>query len=283
MKQQKISDLLVDAEHRLIKKGKADYLSDVIWLLCHVLSCSRTELMLNREKVIEKDLCESFEILFQRRLSGEPVQYIIGNTEFYGHIFNVNQHVLIPRFETEELVERAIGLFKKHNFNSFIDMCCGSGCIGGTILKEIPETKGYLIDLSDDAIRQTTENIMNLDLVDRATIIKSDLFRELGDIKVDMIISNPPYIESKMVLKLDEEVRMAEPMMALSGGEDGLDFYRQIVKDGLEYLNENGYLLFEIGYNQGDQVQDLLLDAGYRSVRLFKDLSGKDRIVMGQS
>jgi release factor glutamine methyltransferase len=281
MSQHKISEVLEDVKKEFELANKQDSEVDARWLLAELLGCSRTELLLIQEKTLSDEMYLGFMNRIQRRLAGEPLQHILGYQNFYGYDFKVNGHVLIPRFETEELVEKAINLIKEKSMKDVIDMCCGSGCIGITLLKECADIHVYGVDVSKEAITTTYENSLNLDVSNRLIVYESNLFLELPKMCVDMIVSNPPYIPTDTIHSLSTEVKDREPSLALDGGMDGLDFYRRIVVEGKSYLKEGGYLLFEIGYDQMEAVCKLMKENDYKNVRGYKDLSGNDRMVIG--
>lgn len=277
----KVSVLLKDAKTQLIAAGKQESLVDAEWLMCEVTGLTRTTLQLSGDVLLSDHQVKTFKRYMQKRLDGTPIQYILGIQSFYGYEFEVNANVLIPRFETEELVDRAIRWSRKRAAKTLIDMCTGTGCIGLTVLKECEEMSGHLVDYSPEAISVAKKNRHNLNLEQRCKIWHSDLFEALPDIKVDMVISNPPYIGREIIDTLDIEVKCFEPVMALDGGVDGLDFYRRISVDAKAYLNEGGILMFEIGYDQMQAVSGILEVNGYKEIEGFQDMSGKDRMVMG--
>jgi len=266
----------------MIKAGKAEHQVDVEWLLSDVTGMSRTQLALSGEECLTKEALQQFNDLFERRLKGEPLQHILGIQSFYGYDFLVNEHVLIPRFETEELVEKAIQWVKAKKASRFIDMCTGSGCIGLSLLKECEFLSGTLVDLSEEALTIATENATRLEVDDRVDLIQSDLFEEVAKEAVDLVISNPPYIVTQVIRELEDEVKLSEPYMALDGGEDGLVFYRRIIKAAKDYLRSEGLLIVEIGYDQMEQVKKIFEDEGYSHIKGFQDMSGKDRIVLAK-
>ena len=281
MNQHKISEVLADVKKEFELANKQDSEVDARWLLAELLGCSMTELLLAQEKLLSDEMYLRFMNGIQRRLAGEPLQHILGYQNFYGYDFKVSGHVLIPRFETEELVEKTISLIKDKGMKIVIDMCCGSGCIGITLLKECADIHVYGIDVSNEAIMATHENSLNLDVSDRLTLYESDLFLDVPKMHVDIIVSNPPYIPTETIHSLSTEVKDQEPNLALDGGMDGLDFYRRIVVEGKPYLKEGGYLLFEIGHDQMEAVCKLMEENDYKDVRGYKDLSGNDRMVIG--
>ena len=193
-----------------------------------------------------------------------------------GLTFHVNSHVLIPRQDTETLVEEALKLVKPGM--KIMDMCTGSGCILISILKNAKDTSGCGFDISKQAINVAKENAKLNEVV--ADFEKSDLFEHVTE-RYDMIVSNPPYIKTDEIVKLMPEVSEFEPVQALDGKEDGLFFYRKIIKECRDYLNPGGYVLFEIGYDQGEDVSEMMKYAGFLNVHVVKDLARNDRVVIG--
>lgn len=211
-----------------------------------------------------------------------PIAYVIGYTNFYKEKYFVNSNVLIPRVDSEILVEKAISYIDNEKCNTMLDMCTGSGCLGISIAKNSDIKHADLIDISEDALLVTSKNIKENGVEDKCNIIKSDLFSKLKDsnIKYDMIVSNPPYINSDVVLTLDESVKK-EPVLALDGGKDGMNFYRKILKDAREYLNDNGIIIFEIGYDQLNKIQlEIKKYKEYSIIESIKDYGGNDRVVI---
>jgi len=217
-----------------------------------------------------------YESVLNKRAEHVPLQYITGEQEFMGIPFHVNDAVLIPRQDTETLVEEALKVIRPGM--KVLDMCTGSGCILISILKNVVDVTGFGYDISKQAINVAKENA-KLNNVN-ATFERSDLFDDVSD-TFDVIVSNPPYIPTDVIGGLMPEVAVYEPMQALDGKEDGLHFYRRIVADASKYLNPEGKLLFEIGHDQGESVSSLMKEAGYKDVRVVKDLAGNDRVVIG--
>ena len=204
------------------------------------------------------------------------MQYITGETEFMGLPFKVNSNVLIPRQDTETLVEEALKVIRPGM--KVLDMCTGSGCIIISIMHFAKEIEGFASDISRHAINLAKENAKMNNV--SVTFETGDLFDHIRG-NYDVIVSNPPYIRTEEIPKLMPEVQNFEPVQALDGKEDGLYFYRRIVEEAKEYLNPNGFLLFEIGYDQGKEVPELMENAGYKNVKVIKDLAGNDRVVSG--
>lgn len=214
-----------------------------------------------------------------RRLNHEPLQYILGNWDFYGLTFKVGKGVLIPRQDTEELVEAALRYMNLKPYTRIMDLCAGSGCIGITLAKRLPYSTVLMLEKSDEAYEYMLENIKRiLPDADNIVPIKGDVCED-GYGEYDLIISNPPYIRSEVCKTLSVEVKQ-EPLMALDGGEDGLFFYRQILKNWKKNLVKGGRLMVEIGYDQ-ECVADLFREAGLSDVTVMKDLCGNSRVVYG--
>lgn len=253
-------------------------------LLSHVLSFSRVQLFTHSKDEISEEQEKVYKDLIYRRLKGTPTQYLTNEQEFMSLPFYVNNHVLIPRQDTEILVETALELIDRKKEFQVLDVCTGSGCIGISIAYYAPLSRVIGIDISEPALNVAEHNAKLNQVNDRVHFIKSNLFKGVSeDLKgtIDMIVSNPPYIPTDEIKGLMKEVSEYEPTIALDGGKDGLDFYRFIVKDGKEYLKSGGILLFEIGYNQGDEVAWLLKSHGFNSVEIKKDLAGLNRVVFG--
>lgn len=213
-------------------------------------------------------------------IAKEPLQYILGSQEFYGLSFKVGKGVLVPRADTEILVEESIKIINDKNYKTALDMCTGSGCIGISIAKNSNIDKVIMVDISETAIKVCNDNIKENEVKRKCKVIKSNLFKELKSKKVDIIVSNPPYIKTWDINKLDEVVKN-EPRLALDGGDDGLEFYRQIAKDAIKHLNENGTLIFEIGYDQAKDVTKILENfKEYSEIRILKDYGNNDRVVI---
>lgn len=277
---QRISQAIEEGKIKMDFAGKSEHRVDVEWLMCEVTGLSRTMLSIEGQGLLSDQAYNEYCRMLDQRLDGMPLQYILGEQSFYGYDFYVNEHVLIPRFETEELVELAVKWAKDNKALRLIDMCTGSGCIGLTMLKECASMTGVLVDLSPKALELADRNRIRLNLNDRATLIQSDLFEDVEPEIVDIITANPPYIETKDIEGLSVEVKSAEPTMALDGGEDGLIFYRKITHEAKAYLREGGLLIYEIGHNQMAAVKEIFKNEGYSHIEGIQDLSGHDRIVL---
>ena len=213
-----------------------------------------------------------------------PVKYILNECEFMNMNFYVEAGVLIPRADTEILVEEVLNHIDPNSNMNICDLCCGSGAIGISLANLRKNIKVDLIDYYDIPEKVTLININKFNIHKRATFIKSNLLKESINSKknYDIIVSNPPYIEEHEISYLMDDVKNYEPHTALSGGEDGLDFYKRIINESKGVLSNNGILAFEIGYNQGTQVKGLMQESGFTELKIIKDLAGLDRVVIGK-
>ncbi len=263
-------------EKILTMAGIADVKTDAWMLLEMAAKIDRNYYYMHMDDEITKEQLAEYEWALKKRAEHIPLQYIVGETEFMGLPFKVNSSVLIPRQDTETLVEEALKIAKPGM--KLLDMCTGSGCIIISILYHGKELEGDASDISRHAINVAKENAkLNQVAVSFET---GDLFDHIKG-KYDIIVSNPPYIRTEEIAKLMPEVQNFEPYDALDGKEDGLFFYRKIVAQAGDYLNPGGHLLFEIGHDQGQDVSDLMVQAGFKDVRVIKDLAGNDRVVTG--
>ena len=222
---------------------------------------------------------ERYRTLCTKRAQHIPLQHITGRAYFMGYEFCVDERVLVPRQDTEVLVEEAISRMRNLEKPQILDMCTGSGCVLISILKNVHGTGGYGYDISKQAINVAKENAKLNDVP--AIFERSNLFEDVADETFDVIVSNPPYIRSDEIPFLMPEVSEFEPHEALDGKEDGLFFYRKIIQESPDYLTDGGYLLFEIGYDQGWAVSSMMKEAGFEDVCVKKDLARNDRVVCG--
>ena len=249
---------------------------DARLLLEEVCGTDRNDLLVHGDKEVPPEQCDRYVEYIQRRQKREPLQQITGYQEFMGLRFKVTPDVLIPRQDTETLVEEVMRYL--HDGMHLLDMCTGSGCILLSLLKYSNDCEGTGCDISEKALKVAEENAEMLSL--NASFVQSNLFENISG-KYEFIVSNPPYIPTGVIPTLMEEVRDHEPVSALDGREDGLYFYRKIVEKAGEYLYPGGMLFFEIGYDQAEKVSSLMRQAGYREVTVCKDLAGLDRVVYG--
>ncbi len=261
----------------LTDAGVPDAALDAWYLLQMVCKIERSYYYVHGEEDITQDAQTEYEIAVQKRAEHIPLQYIIGEQEFMGLRFKVNSNVLIPRQDTETLVEQVLKIVKPGM--KVLDLCTGSGCVLISVLKNAPELTGMGSDISKTALLVAKENA-KLHEVD-AEWVRSDLFDNITE-TFDVIMANPPYIPTGEILSLMPEVRDFEPENALDGGADGLDFYRKIAGQVKDYLNPGGYVYMEIGYDQGEAVSELMRNAGFTEVEVIKDLARNDRVVKGK-
>lgn len=251
--------------------------NDAWLLLAMVCKIDYTYYYMHMDEDMTQEQVAEFESVMKKRVERIPLQYITGEQEFMGLTFKVNSNVLVPRQDTETLVEEAIKVIKPGM--KILDMCTGSGCVLISIMKNVLNLEGVGVDISKQALVVAKENA-KLNQVS-ATFERSDLFESVTE-RFDVIVSNPPYIKTEEITKLMPEVSQFEPVGALDGMEDGLYFYRNLVKESKNYLNPGGVILFEIGYDQGEDVSNMLIYAGYKNVRVIKDLAHNDRVVIGE-
>lgn len=261
----------------LTDAGVPDAALDAWYLLQMVCKIERSYYYVHGEEDITQDAQKEYEIAVQKRAEHIPLQYIIGEQEFMGLRFKVNSNALIPRQDTETLVEQVLKIVKPGM--KVLDLCTGSGCVLISVLKNAPELTGMGSDISKTALLVAKENA-KLHEVD-AEWVRSDLFDNITE-TFDVIMANPPYIPTGEILSLMPEVRDFEPENALDGGADGLDFYRKITGQVKDYLNPGGYVYMEIGYDQGETVSELMRNAGFTEVEVIKDLARNDRVVKGK-
>ncbi len=290
-----LRDMLKNGTDRLKSCGIENAEGDARLLAMHVLGMDYTRLFMELDKNLDDETVSTYNELIEKRGTHYPCQYIIGTQDFMGYTYEVSENVLIPRPETELLVETALKATDDKSTCNALDMCCGTGCIGISYILERRKRGNFddrltLVDISPYAIRLSKKNSFLHDI--SCDIIKSDMFeykspaafdnmtlKNSGDL-YDIIMTNPPYIRSSDINALMEEVSRFEPRLALDGMEDGLYFYRRIIKEARNYLSENGCFICEIGYDQYDAVYGILVDNGYGNIELIKDYAGLDRVVL---
>lgn len=269
--------VLRDGQICLEENGIQDAATDAWLLLSAVCGIDRNYYYLHMNHEMPEKSIARYGAALEQRVRRIPLQYITGEQEFMGFRFVVNENVLIPRQDTEILVEEALKIIKPGM--EILDLCTGSGCIVISILKNQPDIRAVASDISGKALLVAEENARLLQVSLR--FVESDLFEKLHG-TFDVIVSNPPYIPTEQIVGLMEEVREHEPRRALDGREDGLAFYRRILADARRYLNPGGQLLFEIGCDQAEAVSALMERAGYGEIKVIKDLAGLDRVVIGK-
>ena len=254
---------------------------DARLLLEAVCGTDRNDLLVHGEQPVSPEAEEKYLNWIRQRAEHIPLQQLTGEQDFMGLTFSVNEHVLIPRQDTEILVEEV--LKELHDRMRILDMCTGSGCILLSLLHYSNDCEGLGVDLSAEALEVAERNVLKVltpEKAEHAHFLQSDLFEKVEG-KFEIIVSNPPYIASAEVEKLMPEVRDHEPRMALDGTEDGLYFYRRIIEEAGRHLVSSGMLFFEIGYDQGQAVSELMRTEGYREVQVVQDYAGLDRVVLG--
>ena len=285
------SDLKRYGENILRDAGVFEFENDALLSILRVFNIDRAYLFLhmNDELTDKEDEIKEYLDIIDKRSKRIPLQHIFGTCDFYGYEFNVNENVLIPRMDTEVLVEKTLETIKKSskekNQIRILDMCTGSGCIAITLYKEL-EKLGYkaevdAVDVSEKALEVAISNANKNNA--KIGFILSDLFEYVNRDKYDIIVSNPPYIRTKDIEDLDIEVKAYDPMLALDGSEDGLKFYRNITDNAKEHMTDDGYLLYEIGFDQGEDVKKIMLKNDFKEIEIIKDLAGLDRVVVGRS
>ena len=271
-------ELLAWGKEKLQDAGVLDYDLDARLLMEYVFEISRSRLLCDGALEAPKEGTDRYRVLLEKRCSRIPLQHLTGQQDFMGLTFTVNENVLIPRQDTEILVEEV--LRELHDGMHIIDVCTGSGCILISLLRYSNECHGVGDDLSAEALAVARENAERLIPQADYSFCESDLLQEITG-KFDILVSNPPYIASNVIEGLMPEVREHEPRMALDGGEDGLVFYRRILKEGLPHLMGGAKVFFEIGYDQGEAVKIMMEEMGFMEVRVVKDYAGLDRVVTG--
>ena len=272
-----LKGLLADGAKMLTQAGIDEAELDARYILEYITGLNSAQYFIHSEDIIEKNKAEEFFRLIERRSKRIPLSYVIGTRDFFGLTFKVDENVLIPEQETELLVEEVI---KHSEGKSVLDMCTGSGCIAISIALFGKPSKVAASDISEKALEVARENAKSLKSGE-ISFIQGDMFENVTD-KFDIIVSNPPYIETGEIDELMPEVRDYIPRLALDGDIDGLKFYRIISKEAVKKLNKNGRIFYEIGYNQSRAVASILLENGFTDVKIMKDYSGLDRIVMAK-
>lgn len=266
---------------------------DVELLLSNVLGYDdRIQLIMNYEKILEENQFKKFIALFEKRMNKMPMAYIFNEKEFMGFNFYVDENVLIPRPDTELIVEKLIyhinKLTPKNKDLKVLDMCVGSGAIiisSAKLINDKDNVSLYAVDISKEALSISKKNALNLN-ADNITFIQSDLFssKNLDPLKgkLDIIVSNPPYIKEDVIESLESDVKNFEPMIALSGGQSGMDFYNKIIEDSREFLKLDGILIFESGHDQAEDIIFKMKECGFTDIYSKKDIQGFDRMVAGK-
>ena len=277
----KINELLKYGYEILKNKEIDSYILDVQLLLGKAINKDRLFIFINGNYEVTEKEAEDYYRYLKLREKKMPVKYILEECEFMGLNFVVRPGVLIPRPDTETLVEQALNKVRNNNFRHICDLCCGTGAIGLSIAKFIDYVNIKCCDISSTALEITAENIRRFSLQKRVQAVKSDLLQYFikNRVKFNMIVSNPPYIKKSIMDTLMEDVKNYEPREALYGGEDGLMFYRKIAEESPEVLDRGGVLMLEIGDNQREEVSCILKKQGFKNISCVKDLAGRDRVI----
>ena len=281
----KYADLFLDARRALLKQEGQFAANVARELVCAASGKTAEQIIADREIYASEEVCELTESFVQRRLRGDPLPYILGQWDFYGMTLIVTPDVLIPRDDTVVVTELAIkkAMYLEQN-PRILDLCTGSGCIGLAVARRVKDARVTLGDISPAALRVARRNISQLKLTGRVNCVAMDARKPAQEFlgTYDLIVSNPPYVTTKQMQELDPSVRDFEPHLALDGGEDGLDFYRAIIKNYSSALAPRGYLCFEFGMGQENAVCSLLRKGGYEILELKKDTADITRAVLAQ-
>ena len=287
---QTFHELLTQGTQLLMNAGIEEARLDAWLLLEYTADISRAWYYAHPESEVNEKIVSEYLSLCQKRAEHIPLQHLTHQACFMGYDFYVDERVLVPRQDTEVLAEEALHQLRNIRNPRILDMCTGSGCLLLSLLMELPDATGTGVDISEAALAVAERNRKNLELEKRAVLVQSDTF--LGDyfqknsgnisLEYDMLISNPPYIPTEDIGKLMEEVRFHDPVLALDGREDGLYFYRRITEQAGKYLKPGGWLMYEIGCEQGTDVSAIMQGEGFTEVTVKKDLAGLDRVVIGK-
>ena len=274
-----IAEKLREASEILQLSGIAEPRREANSLLALALEKDKTFLIAHPEYALSNEEEKHFRDFLRRRASREPFQYIAGRQEFYGLDFEVNRSVLIPRPETELIVESAIEILRDKRNSKFCEVGIGSGCIAVSILHEVKTSKAIGLDVSPEALEVAARNAAKHKVLNRLELKLSDVFEVVNDEKFDLIVSNPPYIPSEEIKDLQAEVRDFEPLTALTDDKDGLSIIRKIIVESPNFLNEEGFLLLEIGFGQSEAAREMFAPEIWRVVEILPDLQGIPRTV----
>ena len=278
------NNLYLDLRTELRHAGDEEATQSARELVCAAAAKTREELVRDGSLYASPEVEKSARELVKRHLAGEPVAYLIGEWEFHGLPIVVTPDVLIPRMDTEVLVDAALRVLVGRKMNArILDLCSGSGCIGCALAHELPAARVVMVDISDEALTVSKENLRR-NHQNRTICLKADALEKppMGIGTFDLIVSNPPYVASMDILTLDSSVRDYEPLGALDGGEDGLMFYRAIVRHWTQILRPGGWLMFEVGEDQADAVMALMTEEKYTDVTALEDTAGIRRVVVGR-
>ncbi len=272
----KVAEALFIGRNKLKEKNIEEASLQVKMLLANILACRKEELLIKEDDELSEDNQHKFFNAIERISKGYPVQYIINKKEFMGMELYVEEGVLVPRSDTEILVEETMKIIKEQNKKKVLELCTGSGAIAISICKYLENIEFIATDISKKALDVAKINEGKILKNNRIKFIEGDMFQNIGE-KFDVIVSNPPYIKTNVI---NEYNLKYEPRLALDGGKDGLKFYKIIIEEGYKYLNPNGIILLEIGYDQKEEVMNLVKKSGkYKNSYCIKDLGGNDRVI----
>lgn len=278
-------ELYEEGRRILEQAGLPDAALDARFLLEEVCGTNLQTLLVFPEKKVTEEEVNQYRAFIQRRKDREPTAMILGEWDFMGLTFRLNKSTLIPEQDTEVLVETALEELKRRGLDEaplrILDLCTGSGCILLSLLHELRNAGGLGTDLSEEALEAARENAVRLGLQERAAFRQGDLWEPVGDERFDLIVSNPPYVPTEVIPTLEPEVRCGEPYAALDGGEDGLVFYRRIMREAAGHLKPSGIIIVESGFDEAPQIAALMQDQKLRGIRTVKDYGGLDRVVLG--
>jgi release factor glutamine methyltransferase len=277
-----IAEAILHGANKLRKAGVPDERREAGSLLMHVLDRDRTHILAHAEDQLSAEQVEEFSELLEARAQGKPLQYITGRQEFFGLEFEVTSDVLIPRPETELLIEAALSIISLNETPFICDVGTGSGCIVVTLLHKLPGAHGIALDISEAALAVAQRNAKRHSVHERLSFVASDCFAGLGPAfggTLDLIVSNPPYVPQRTIEGLQREVRDFEPRVALTAGEDGLSIIRRLLIEGHDYLKSGGFLIFEIGFDQHEAVRQLIDENSWKLLEIHDDLQGIPRTV----
>lgn len=279
-------DIYLEARRKMRAAGIENADFEARDLVCTAANKRAEVFLRDRQLAAPAAIQQKAERMVERRIEGEPLAYILGEWDFYGLTLSVSPTVLIPRNDTEVLVDWTAAVIRKllgDNEFRFLDLGCGSGCVGIAMAHNFPNARGVLMDVSQGAVDLAKENVKRYSLLNRLFCVPGDMLDKADERigKFDVIVSNPPYITEEEMLTLDPSVRDFEPRGALCGGEDGLDFYRAILNGWLKLLKDGGFIAFEVGYQQAREVASLMKDAGITKIKIVEDTQGIARVVSG--
>ncbi len=273
-----IFEAYVEAKKRLEAAKIEDYVFEAKQIIKFITGYNNGQILTNYQQPLTEFQKNYLTAVLRQREIRYPLQYIFGEWEFYGRPFKVGVGVLVPRADTEILVEKCLEFLKGKETQKILDLCTGSGCVGITLAKEIPTSNVKMLEKYEEAFNYAKQNI-TLNAAENATLVKGDIFEsDFAEEGFDLIVSNPPYIPQNEMNEISPETKL-EPETALLGGEDGLDFYKAIIKNYKKSLNKDGVIAFEVGINQSSKVADLLKENGFKDITITKDLNNIERVV----